>query len=438
MSIVNAIGTFFNGLIGKYAVFHNSLPPFIYGFFNTLFYTFLFIGFLVSFVYLCMSLGVLIMGKEKKEETLEESKLPFVTVQIPTKNEIIALRCAKKCLEFDYPKNRYEIIIGDDSTDKSVSRKLNEFAAKHPHVKVTRRKETTGFKPANLNNMLKYTKGEIIVLFDSDFAPAKDFLRRIVVPFKDKKVSAVQARWKFINADKNFVTALASTIVYTFHHVSLSLLKRYNTGFLCGSAEAVRKSDLIRYGGWKSGSLTEDIEYSLRIHKNGKSIYYLPDLECFNEAPSRPLDLYKQQMRWAYGVISAYKEHTKDILTTNIIPARQKLLTMVGSFGYIFPVVILMIFFTGLGSFLTHKITVFNWGEFLFETGRNTVLTAGLLVASCLALYKAKKTNLVPKMLLSSFSLGLVVTYYVNKGIAKAFLNKPMQWYLLKKSTRVR
>ena len=409
---------------------------YVHLFSDKFFYLFLYIGCFISLIYLAMSL-VTVKKDEEREEALDSKKVPFVTVQIPTMNEIIALRCAKKCLQLDYPKDKYEILIGDDSNDPSVSKKLDEFARKHSKVKIIRRESNEGFKPGNLNNMLKHTKGEIIAIFDSDFIPDKDFLKRIVAPFNDKKVSAVQSRWKFINADKNMVTALASSIVYTFHYVSLSLLKKFGFCFLCGSAEAVRKSDLIKWGGWRSGSLTEDIEYSLRIHKHGKKIFYLPGLQCFNEAPTRPFDLYKQQMRWAYGVVSAYKVHTKDILTSRLISGKQKLFTMLGAFGYLLPIILIMIFIFGAMTLVTTRPAPIDWARFFSETTRNVLLTSGLLVANSIALYRARKIKLLPKVLLSSFSLGLVVTYFVNVGIVKAIINKPMKWFLLKKSTRV-
>jgi cellulose synthase/poly-beta-1,6-N-acetylglucosamine synthase-like glycosyltransferase len=368
-----------------------------------------------------------------------KGKLPFVTIQIPTKNEIIALRCARKCLAFDYPKSKYEIIIGDDSTDKKISKRIKKFAAKYRNVKVTKRLTNEGYKPGNLNHMLKYSKGDIIVIFDSDFAPEKDFLKRIVVPFKDKNVSAVQARWKFSNADQNLVTALGSSIVYTGHQVLLLFLRKHKKGFLCGSAEAVRKNDLVKAGGWKMGSLTEDIEYSLRLHKQGKRIYYMPGLECYNEAPSTPKDLYKQQMRWAHGVISAYKAHTKELLTAKNLSGKDKFMAMMGScFGYTFPVTLFLIVLFGILSFFTIRVAPVDWGTFLFDISKNILITAGLLITGSVALIRAKKATLIPKMIFSSFTIGLVTTFYVNKGIAKALMNKPMKWYMLKKSTKTR
>jgi cellulose synthase/poly-beta-1,6-N-acetylglucosamine synthase-like glycosyltransferase len=408
-------------------------------FFNGAFYFFLFLAVLASLVYLFMGLAVVLTKEEGIEEKeFDEKKAPFVTIQIPTRNEIIAIRCAKKCLQFDYPKDKYNILIGDDSNDESVSKRLVTFAKHHKNIQVIKREENIGYKPGNLNNMLKHTKGEIIVVFDSDFIPEKDFLRRIITPFiHDKKVAAVQGRWKFINANKNFVTALASGIVYTCHNVALSLLSRRGMGFLCGSAEAVRKKDLIELGGWKNGCLTEDIEYSLRLHKNGKKIVYLPKLECYNEAPSRPIDLYKQQMRWGHGVISAYKTHATGLITTSNLNPERKLLSMVSCWGYVLPILFIILFLTGSLSFMTHRPEAMDLGKFAFESLRNIAFTSGWLICSFVALYRAKKARLMLRMMLSSFSFGLVTVYYVNIGIIKAIANKPMNWYLLKKSQRV-
>lgn len=411
----------------------------IHNFFNGSFYFLLFFGILVSSVYLLMALTVSITKESSHEDKeFDSEKAPTVTIQIPTRNEIIALRCAKKCLEFDYPKEKYNILIGDDSNDLSVSKRLDEFARKHKEVKIIRRKENIGFKPGNLNNMLKYTKGEVIVVFDSDFVPEKDFLKRIVTPFiYDKKVAAVQARWKFINPDKNLVTALASGIVDTCHHVALSLMGRKHMGFLCGSAEAVRKKELVEFGGWRPGCLTEDIEYSLRLHKKGKKIVYLPKLECYNEAPSRPIDLYKQQMRWGHGVISAYKLHAKDLTLSKNLTFSGKILSMLSCWGYVLPVVFTALLFTGSIAFITHRPEALDLAKFASETMRNVAFTSGWLICSFVALNRSRNRRLIFKMLLSSFSFGLVTIYYVNIGIFKAIMGQPMPWYLLKKSTRV-
>jgi cellulose synthase/poly-beta-1,6-N-acetylglucosamine synthase-like glycosyltransferase len=248
----------FLGLSPETVAFIGLVLDKLHFFFDSTFHIFLYAMMVFTSVYVVLSVYLILSRKKSSEEQdFIPEKAPFVTVQIPTRNEVIALRCAKRCIDFDYPKDRYEIIIGDDSNDPDVSRQLVEFAESNEGVRVIKRLDNVGFKPGNLNNMLKYSNGEVLVIFDSDFTPGKDFLRRIVTPFiHDPDVSAVQAKWNFSNFNRNFVTVMASTIVYIFHHVMLSFMSKCGSGSLCGSAEAVRKSDLVKLGGWKSGSLT--------------------------------------------------------------------------------------------------------------------------------------------------------------------------------------
>lgn len=403
--------------------------------FEALFNFFLYATIAYTTLYLVLLIANLVYKKKKPvEKSFDLEKAPFVTIQIPTRNEVIALRCASNCLDFDYPKDKYEVIIGDDSNDVSVSGKIDEFVVNNSSVRVMRRSENIGFKPGNLNNMLTHSKGEIIVIFDSDFTPGKDFLKRIVAPFvNDSSVSAVQAKWNFNNFEQNSISVLASMIVYNVHRVVLSFMSFFGSGFLCGSAEAVRKKDLVALGGWRSGSFTEDIEYSLRLFKNNRRIVYLPSLECYSEVPYIPKDLYKQQMRWAYGVVNATMLHSKDILFKRSVPSKTKLFSLFPAYGYLLPIFMLFLFFLGMLSFLTHAPEPINLSKFTYNLMTNIILTSGVMIVSMFVLYKEGKVKYLAKMVLSSFTFGIVTVYYVNKGIFKSILNKPMYWYLLSK-----
>jgi len=406
---------------------------FLHVIFDNIFDVILMVAILVSALYLVMSL-FLLFKKKKKNYKFNKKKAPFVTVQIPTLNELVAIRCAKKCLNFDYPKNKYEILIGDDSNKSFVSKKLDEFARKHKQIKIVKRTNNVGYKAGNLNNMLKYSKGSIIVLFDSDFVPSRNFLRRVVTPFTNKNVSAVQARWKFINTNQNLVSILGSTIVTIFHHIMLPFISKRNLSFLCGSAEAVRKDVLVKLGGWEKGCLTEDIEFSLRLLKNGYKIEYLGDLECDSEVPYKAKDLYKQQMRWAYGVISSFKKHGKDIITSKKLNTIDKFYIYLEPSGYLFSVLLLFLFVTGFLSFITHAPEPINFAKFFSELAKNVSFTSGFLIAGIIALTKSNNLKGIFPMIISSISYGLVVTYYVNIGILKVLTKRPMKWYMLHKS----
>ena len=207
-----------------------------------------------------------------------------------------------------------------------------------------------------------------------------------------------------------------------------------NISLLCGSAEAVRKDVLIKLGGWQSGSLTEDIEYSLRAIKEGYKIKYLDDLECKGEVPYVPRDLYKQQMRWAYGVIRSYLDHSLEIIVSKKISTKEKITTLFfPCSGYMLTFLLMSLFLTGTISFITHPSEPLNFAKFFYYIGRNILLTSGFIMASFVALYKLNSLSRIKSMILSLFSYGLISSYFVNIGIFKAVFKKPMKWYMLNK-----
>ncbi|MCA9478605.1 MAG: glycosyltransferase, partial [Nanoarchaeota archaeon] len=335
---------------------------------------------------------------------------------------------------FDYPKEKVQIIIGDDSNDPLVSQKIDAFA-QETGVEVTRRGENIGFKPGNLNHMLKFTRGDFIVIFDSDFLPKKDFLRRIISPFvHDENIHGVQARWKMKNFSQNLSSIVGSTIPMFSHQLGLPFMQMIGSnGFIAGSAEAVRKSTLIEQGGWTSGAFTEDIEYSMRLTKAGKKIVYLEKLECECEAPFTVADLCKQQLRWAYGVIKSCKMHFVDIMKSRKVSFAWKVNPMLLLAGYLVTFQFFLLFVLGMLSIITHEPSPVNWALFFTKTGINILLTSGFVVSSIILLNRTKRRSDIPRMIGASFSVGLLVVYTVSKGVLKALFNRPMFWFMLNK-----
>lgn len=433
---VQQVSSFYFGFaqsaVTAYTAWGRDFLNFLHVIFDKTFYVFLAIAVAVSLLYYFI-LIYSAFSKKKHEEPVQECEWPFVTVQIPTFNELAALNCAKNCLDFDYPKDKYEIIIGDDSNNPEIIQKIKEFADANGII-ITRRETNTGFKPGNLNHMLKFSKGDILVLFDSDFLPEKDFLKRLVYPMvKDKELAVVQARWKIINPNTNLITVLGATMSKVFHYLVMPFVQNFGkVSFLCGSAEAIRKDVLVKVGGWQTGSLTEDIECSLRLHSNGYKLKYLEDLECSCEVPYTPKDLYKQQMRWAYGVIKAFKTHFLELFGAKI-SAKKKLCVFIFASGYFLSVLLMALFVFGTLSFITHEPGPIDLPKFFGELGRNVLLTSGLLIASIFVIFKDNQIRRVDKVIVSSLSYGLVVTYFVNIGILKVLFNQPMKWHMLKK-----
>ncbi|USN45921.1 MAG: glycosyltransferase [Candidatus Woesearchaeota archaeon] len=403
-------------------------------FFQNTFYALLSITVFITWLFAGIAIYTY-FKKFPKEKRIEPKEWPRVTIQIPTYNELAALNCARRCLSFDYPKERFDIMIGDDSNDKSISAQIDAFAAKHPQVTVTRRGENIGFKPGNLNHMLPLTKGDYIVIFDSDFLPKQDFLKRIITPFLlDKNIAAVQSRWVMKNISQNITSLIGSIIPLISHHLGLIFLKSIKANnFIAGSGECVRKKDLIELGGWTAGAFTEDIDYSLRLTAAGKKIEYLEQLGCECESPYKMKDLSKQQMRWAFGVITATKKHFWKIMKNKDVPLRNTVNVFLLVSGYIVTSLFFLLALTGFLAIITNRPEPIIWSKFFLAFGKNMLVTSGFLFMNFILLFSAKQQKLSLKALIGSFSVGIVVVYYVVSGVTKAIFNRPMHWYMLAK-----
>ncbi len=399
--------------------------------------------FLLSWIYCVLTVAALVVRRFRPAavELPEFRRCPKVTVQIPTYNELAALNCARCCLAFDYPPEQLQILIGDDSNQPEISNAIDEFAREFPRVAVSRRGSNEGFKSGNLNHMLRQTRGDYILILDSDFLPGKDFLRRLVAPVvEDPSLAGVQASWRVANARQNFSTLMGAGIINVIHVVILPLLKRTTgTGMFCGSAELVRKGLLVRHGGWTPGALTEDVDYSLRVMADGERIGFLEDLTCSCESPHTPKDLFRQQMRWAYGVMRALMAHGGRLILSR--PARKRTKAAVVCFcgGYL--MVALMLLTTGLGALhilassmvvpLGQEAWAAHWGAFPM----NFLLTCGMLVSSlCAGFVTGFGARSSGKLVLASFTIGFILLFFVGKGLAKAMFGLPMHWFMLKKN----
>jgi hypothetical protein len=370
------------------------------------------------------------------------SDLPHVTVHIPTRNELAALTCAGRCLDFEYPKDRLQIMIGDDSDREDVSVALRAFAERNPSVSVLRRENNAGYKAGNLNHLLTKTTGDYVLILDSDFLPEKDFLLRMVQPvIRDPGLAGVQAGWRISNVHQNLTTLMGAGIIYVIHIVILPFIRRFaRTGVFCGSAELVRKDLLVASGGWTPGAFTEDVDYSLRVFNTGHRIAFLEDVSCACEVPYTPRDLFRQQMRWAYGVMSAFMKHGWTLLCSRVVHARSKLAAVCFGGGYLMILLMLLSLFLGAANFLSgtggDPLTepVAATGIWL-DLGGNLLFSFGMLLSSlCASFVAGVSLRHVGKLVLASLSLGVLLLFFVGKGLFRALFGLPMHWFLVRKN----
>ena len=415
---------------------------------KTLFEITLIGAFAFSFVYFVITFFALVNAQLKPRPEKRKSLInpPRITVQIPTYNEIAALNCAERCLKFDYPKERLQIIIGDDSDDPIISKKIEEFAKLNPRIEISRRGTNNGYKPGNLNVMLSKSNGDYILVFDSDFLPKRDFLARIVEPvIKDSKLAGVQAGWRILNSHNNFSTLMGAGIISVVHNILMPFMHQVtNSGIFCGSGELIRKKDLEQLGGWTEGSLTEDVDYSLRLIASGKRIAYLDDLRVRCEVPHTAGDLFKQQMRWAYGVVRAFMMHFQKILKSRLIEKKVKAATLIFSSGYVLITLLLLTSVFGALNIVCSLIgfdpatgdsSTYTIGHFIYDSTLNLILTGGMLISSLAACFiNGFGVRNLGRLFLASLTIGFICMFFIGRGIFSAWAGLPMPWFMLKKA----
>ena len=405
-------------------------------------------AFILSLGYFTITAFALALSRlRKKPEVIsDESLYPAVTVQIPTYNELAALNCAARCLDFDYPAGKLQIMIGDDSNQPVISAKIDAFAAANPRIEISRRGENIGFKPGNLNVMLPKSTGDYLLVLDSDFLPKKDFLKRLVVPvIKDSTLAGAQAAWRIINVHDNHSTLMGTGIVNIIHSVILPFLKATtNNCVFCGSGELVKKSYLEEAGGWTAGALTEDVDYSLRMITAGRRIAYVSDLRVRCEVPYTPGDLFRQQMRWAYGVMRAFMAHGKKLFLSRTIQKRTKFAALLFGSGYLMVSLLLLTTIFGLLNLVSGMLgfdpaaaqtSSYTISHIVYDTVVNLLLTCGMLVSALAAGFVGGfGMRSLGRLIVSSLTIGVICMFFVGRGLIMAWLGLPMKWFMLKKA----
>jgi cellulose synthase/poly-beta-1,6-N-acetylglucosamine synthase-like glycosyltransferase len=237
-----------------------------------------------------------------------EEELPLITVQLPLFNELYVVdRLLKAVTAFDYPREKLEIQVLDDSTDETVKvaeAVVAKYAEQGFDIHYIHRSDRTGFKAGALENGNRTAKGELLAIFDADFVPKPDCLRKLVHFFNDPLVGCAQMRWAHINGNYNLLTRL-QTIMLDGHFVVEQTTRNRTGGFFNfnGTAGIWRRRAIEMSGGWQHDTLTEDTDLSFRAQLMGWRFIYLLDEEAPAEIPVEINAFKAQQRRWAKGVM---------------------------------------------------------------------------------------------------------------------------------------
>jgi cellulose synthase/poly-beta-1,6-N-acetylglucosamine synthase-like glycosyltransferase len=247
----------------------------------------------------------------KPKGEFKPADLPLITIQLPLFNEMYVVeRLVKSITELDYPRDRLEIQVLDDSTDETIGiarATVGRYAQEGFDIHYIHREDRTGFKSGALENGMKTARGSLIAIFDADFVPSPDFLRKLVHFFTDPMVGCAQMRWAHINGSYNLLTRL-QTIMLDGHFVIEQTTRNRSGNFFNfnGTAGIWRREAIEMSGGWQHDTLTEDTDLSFRAQLMGWRFVYLLDEEAPAEIPVEVNAFKAQQRRWAKGVLQVW------------------------------------------------------------------------------------------------------------------------------------
>ncbi|MEM0911778.1 MAG: glycosyltransferase [Pseudomonadota bacterium] len=235
-------------------------------------------------------------------------QLPSITVQIPLYNErMVTERIIDAVAAFEYPSDRLQIQIVDDSTDETVgiaAARTQYHRARGVNIEHVTRTNRQGFKAGALKDAMETATGEFIAIFDADFIPHPTLLTETIHEFSDKEVGMLQFRWKHLNRKNSKMTETQAILLDA--HFSLEQTVRCNSDVLLnfnGTAGIWRTKTIIDAGHWSADTLTEDLDLSYRAQLKGWKMRYLNDVVCYGELPADMNAFKSQQHRWAKGGI---------------------------------------------------------------------------------------------------------------------------------------
>ncbi|MCF6306489.1 MAG: glycosyltransferase family 2 protein [Flavobacteriaceae bacterium] len=295
------------------------------------------ISLLLIFMYALAQLNLLFnylraSKKADKSELLDFSnteEIPFVTIQLPVYNEKYVMeRLLNNIAKIEYPKDKLEIQVLDDSTDesfKTTALQIKELQKTGLDIQHVTRKDRKNFKAGALKEGLKIAKGEFIVIFDADFLPQKDWLQRTIPYFKNPKIGVVQTRWGHLNRQFSLLTRVQAFALDA--HFTLEQVGRNSQGHFInfnGTAGVWRKECILDAGNWQGDTLTEDLDLSYRAQLKNWKFKYLVDVETPAELPIAISAARSQQFRWNKGGAENFQKMMWKVLKSKNISAKTK------------------------------------------------------------------------------------------------------------------
>jgi cellulose synthase/poly-beta-1,6-N-acetylglucosamine synthase-like glycosyltransferase len=266
--------------------------------------------------------------RQRSAEPPAATDWPAVTVQLPIFNErLVVERLIDAAAMLDYPRDRLSIQVLDDSTDETtiLARAcVARWQARGIDITYHWRADRAGCKAGALAQGMTVAPGQFLAIFDADFVPFPDFLRRIMPHFDNPRVGMVQARWGHLNAECDTLTR-AQAIALDGHFI-VEQTARSRSGLLLnfnGSAGVWRRECIASAGGWQADTIAEDFDLSYRAQLTGWQLSYLPEVVAPAEVPPLLTAFKRQQFRWAKGSIQCLRKHGARLLRSRFSPWRK-------------------------------------------------------------------------------------------------------------------
>ena len=264
-----------------------------------------------------------------KFDLSDPAQVPLVTVQLPVYNELYVMeRLLSNIAKLEYPKDKLEIQVLDDSTDESFAKTATQIAELQKtglDIVHLSREDRVGFKAGALKEGLKTAKGEYIAIFDADFLPQPDWLKKTIPYFKDEQIGVVQTRWGHLNRDYSLLTRVQAFALDA--HFTLEQVGRNSKGHFInfnGTAGVWRKTCIIDAGNWEGDTLTEDLDLSYRAQLKDWKFKYLEEVETPAELPVVISAARSQQFRWNKGGAENFRKMLSRLLKSQNISAKTK------------------------------------------------------------------------------------------------------------------
>lgn len=260
----------------------------------------------------------------------KDEETPYVTIQLPVFNELYVMaRLLDNIAAMDYPKEKLEIQVLDDSTDESfekTAKHIQELRKTGLDMQHITRKTREGYKAGALKEGLKTAKGKFIAIFDADFLPKSDWLQKTIPYFKDEAIGVVQTRWGHLNRDYSLLTRVQAFALDA--HFTLEQVGRNSKGHFInfnGTAGVWRKKCILDAGNWQSDTLTEDLDLSYRAQLKKWKFKYLEEVETPAELPVVISAARSQQFRWNKGGAENFQKMARQVFRNTDISLKTKL-----------------------------------------------------------------------------------------------------------------